>query len=239
MRKVLLFLFLRFAFSCAGQTVSVKETLSKIFIQIPDSFFKPLEKELPDSVKFTRAFRKSMIDSIYVSDNWTENPQFTVFDTVNCFLEMICKSGDPESLWTQIAFWNKKDGQKLVMMTINYSDMCVYEQNYTYFWNYDGEKFIAVNENVVLPDIRTEDCISASFLKKHKKVMKYVMPSRIGFETYNDTTTFNFSPEFYYLFSCGEYFTADVWYGLMEADIIRKEILLEWDGSKFTYTKSH
>jgi hypothetical protein len=111
--------------------------------------------------------------------------------------------------------------------------MCEEKQKYRYFWIYNGKQFTPVNENDVLPDIGSSDCIAAAFLKKHKAASETALPYRIGHS--DEKTSFTFSPEFDYLFSCDEAFTDDVWYGLTEKDIVREEIILLWDGTKFIW----
>ncbi|HET6991303.1 MAG TPA: hypothetical protein VFJ43_08275 [Bacteroidia bacterium] len=237
MIKYLFILFISFTIPLFSQNNPEKETLAKIFIEIPDTFFSELRHEQDDSIKIDKAMRRSMIDTLNVTDEWNPVIHFTAFDTVNHYLKLLSKRGDPEGMWSEIAYWNRNDGNKLVMMTINYGDMCVEEQTHRYFWIYNGTQFTPVNESDVIPDIESSYCISETFLKKHKKAREAALPYRIAHTANEDNTSFTFSPEFDYLFSCDDSFTDDAWYGLTGDDIIRKEIVLEWNGSKFILKK--
>jgi hypothetical protein len=235
MRKLLVLFFLAFSFSVAAQSASVKENLARIFITIPDTFFAPLKRQLPDSIRIDKARRQSLIDTLQIIDHWHLPLHFIVFDTVHAYMKLLAKQGDPEGMSSEIAYWTRTDGTRLVMMTINFSDMCVHEQEYRYFWNDDGKQLIPVNESEVFLSLSSTEFISAAFLKKHKKANKAAMPYMITHA--DNANTITYEPAFDYLFSCGEYFENDPWFGLDGDDIIRKEIILYWDGNKFSVKK--
>lgn len=231
MRKLVVLFFLGFSFNAFAQEKSVKENLSRIFISIPDTFFSPLERQQPAGTHINQAMRKSLIDTLAVIDHWHPPLHFAVFDTVHAYLKLVAKTGDPEGMSSEIAYWDRTDGKRLVMMTINYGDMCVYQQDYKHFWIDDGKQLTPVHESEVLPPLSQTDFISPSFLKKHKKAAKSVMPYMI---THADSAnTISYEPAFDYLFSCGEYFESDPWFGLNGDDIVVKEMILYWDGNKF------
>jgi hypothetical protein len=231
MRKLLIVFFLAASFSAVAQENSIKETLSRIFIEIPDTFFSPLKSQQPDSVRIDRTRRKSLVDTLRVIDSWNPLLHFTVFDTINGYMRLLAKQGDPEGMWSEIACWNRNDSTRLVMMTINYGDMCIEEQRFRYFWIDDGKKLIPVNENELFPAFTNKDFISAKFLKRHKAARNSEMPYML-IHGENDHSL-QYIPAFDYLFSCGEYFKEDPWYELTGTDIIKKEISLSWNGSRF------
>lgn len=234
MRKLFVLFFLFFSFSTFAQH-SVKENLARIFISIPDTFFSPLKSQQPDSIRIDKKRRQSLIDTLQIIDHWHPPLHFTVFDTVHAYLKLLAKQGDPEGMSSEIAYWERADGTRLVMMTINFGDMCSYSQDYRYFWNDNGKQLTPVNESEVFPPLSQTDFISAAFLKKHKKANKAVMPYMV---THADSAnTLTYEPAFDYLFSCGEYFEDDPWFGLNGDDIIRKEVILYWDGNKFSVKK--
>lgn len=232
MRKLFVLFFLVFSLPAFAQGNTVKENLSRIFISIPDTFFSPLEHQQPAGTHIDKTLRKSLIDTLIVIDHWHPPLHFTVFDTVHAYLKLMAKTGDPEGMTSEIAYWDRTDGKRLVMMTINYSDMCVYKQDYKHFWIDDGKQLTPVNESEVLPPLSQNDFISAAFLKKHKKAVKAAMPYMILHS--ENENTISYEPAFDYLFSCGEYFESDPWFGLGGDDIVVKEKILYWDGNKFS-----
>jgi hypothetical protein len=231
MRKLLIVFFLVTSFSSVAQENSVKETLSRIVIEIPDTFFSPLIKSKSDSALVDQSGRRSLLDTLPVTTDWLPPLYFTVFDTVNCYLRLVVKSGEPEGMFAEIAYWKRDDGTRLVMMTVNFSDMCVYEQWHRYFWIDDGKKLVPVNESELFPAFTNNDFISAKFLKRHKAARNVEMPYML-IHGENDNSL-HYIPAFDYLFSCDEYFKEDAWYGLTEVDIIKKEISLSWNKSRF------
>jgi hypothetical protein len=235
MRKLFVLFFFSISFSSIAQHNSVKENLARIFLEIPDTFFSPLRRQLPDSIRLDKAMRKSLIDTLQVIDHWHPPFHFTVFDTVNAYMKLLAKQGDPEGMSAEIAYWNRTDGTRLVMMTINYSDMCVHKQDYRYFWNDNGKALTPVNESEVFPPLSQKDFISVSFLKKHKKAATSAMPYLLTHADKDNTIAYE--PAFDYLFSCGEYFKEDPWFGLNGDDIMVKEIILYWNGNKFEVKK--
>jgi hypothetical protein len=235
MRKLLLIFFLFYSFSAFAQVHSVKENLARIFIEIPDTFFSPLERQLPDSVQIDRSLRKSMIDTLEVIDQWDPVFHFTAFDTVYAYMRLISKVGEPEGMTSEIAYWDRTDGTRLVMMTINFGDMCTSEQPYRYFWIDNGTRLVPVNESEVFPPLSQTDFISPAFLKKHKKAARSVMPYMILHMP--DANTITYEPAFDYLFDCGEYFEDDPWFGLDGGDILHREIILYWNGNQFAVKK--
>lgn len=236
MRKICVILFSCISFACIAQGSTVSATLKRLFVQIPDSFFLPLNRMLSQDVKNTVAWRREMIDTIEVNDQYSSTRfSITSFDTINCYIRLLAKTGEPEGMSGEIAYWNRNDGTRLVMMTINYDDMCVSEQHYRYFWIDNGMQLLPVNENEVFPSLSNADFISAKFLSKHKKANELEMPYMIK---HADTgNSLEYAPAFDYLFLCGEYFEDDVWYGLEGEDIIKREIVLAWNGMKFQVQK--
>ncbi|CAN5916700.1 hypothetical protein BH11BAC7_BH11BAC7_27580 [soil metagenome] len=235
MRKLLTAFFLVLSASVIAQESSVKATLSRIFIEIPDSCFSLLTHTLPDSITINKAGRKSLIDTLQVIDTWYPVLHFTSFDTVHRYLWLLAKEGEPEGMTAQIAYWNCTDGTRLVMMTVNYSDICVLEQRARYFWIDNGIQLVPVKEAELFPSISNKKFIKAAFLKKHKTANKNKMPYMLlrG----DNENAVSYVPALDYLFACADSFKDNSWYGLERKDFVRDELLLYWNGTRFTARK--
>jgi hypothetical protein len=229
MRKLffLLFIFCRIFIYAQSE-----KTLERIFISIPDSFYAPLQRQLPDTLKITKGLRTFMMtDTTPVAENSFQPFSITAFDTLHQYMRLLAKTGDPEGMTAEISYWKKTDGKNLVMMSISYGDMCIEEQRYVYWWIDNGKTLTSISSNGIIPATISDGCIASSFYRKHKKAEKFAMP----YELMHDDTTalLVMYPEFDYLFSCGEYFENDPWYGLTENDILKKQVALKWNGITF------
>jgi hypothetical protein len=232
MRSLLVLLLVIITIPSYAQNAVSKATFTRIFVSIPDSCFISLAKQQPDSVVIDKKLRRELMDSSEVKRSSEIFLYFHALDTLHGYLRLISKAGDPEGMYTDIACWDRTDGTRLVIMTVNYDDMCVSEQRARYFWIDNGTTLSPVNENEVLPPVAAGDCISASFLRKHKISKNAPVPNEITLN--HDGKFIMFGPQFDYLFSCGESFEEDTWYGLDGKDITRRAITLSWNGTRFT-----
>ena len=177
MRKFLFLLLSSVTFHLVAQQAGSKAALAKVFIAIPDSCFAPLKKYQPDSLVIDKKFRAALIDTSVGREEWNPALHFVIIDTVRCYLKLLSKSGDPEGMWCEIAYRNKADGTLLVLMSVNYADMCIEEQQYFYCWTFDGKNLTSVNPHEILPDVKVSEVISHAFLKKHKELNNAAIPS--------------------------------------------------------------
>jgi hypothetical protein len=232
MRSLLFFLLLISTFPSYAQNAISKATFTRIFVSIPDSCFLSLATQQPDSVVIDKKLRQELMDSSRVTTSWNTSLHFYTLDTLHGYLRLISKVGDPEGMYSDIACWNRTDGTRLVIMTVNYDDMCVSEQRYRYFWIDNGKELTPVKESEVLPAVYAKDCIKASFLKKHKISKDASLPN--GIRLMSEGKFILYEPGFDYLFSCGDSFEEDLWFGLKGDDIIHREIIFNWNGTRFT-----
>jgi hypothetical protein len=220
MRKALLFLLLIVSIGVSGQNIR------EIFMQIPLDAFP--SSRMMDYLKDKREYLMTKGNIITSKDKLKDDEVFIdLVDEKNGYIKFTALRGGDETQY-ELCYWKTKDGHKLVGLNYSYCDVCCCGST-LFFYDLVDNKYIKHKYPSPVMDKLTVDMFLD--VEKSKKMAQKDKDITTSFD---DILENGFQIE-YELPRIGTSIIARINSGSDENMFVfkLKEIVLEWDGSRF------